>query len=179
MAKLFDIVDTEIVLNPNVVAIPALKKIWDKDKTKGKDNAKKVLTYITFMSDFNSPYRDIAADKKEETVRLDVFKDEKWFPTSEVHEAIEKYKELQETRHSKMLEALRHTEEEITYYFRNISLKDTDDLGKPKHNINEIVRNMKEVGGVIKSISILERQVETELQDNKVQGESEIGPYER
>jgi hypothetical protein len=179
MAKLFDIVDTDIVLDPRVIAIPALKAVWDKDKSKGKERAKKELTYVVFMADFHSPYRDLPDANKEETIRKDIFKGEDWVPLSYVHEAVEKYTELQETRHSRMLKALRHTEEEITYYFKSISLKDTDDFGKPKHNINEIVKNMKEVGGVIKSISMLEKQVESELLEGKVQGESEIGPYER
>ena len=154
MGKLFDIVDTEIVLDPRVIAIPALKKVWDSDKSKGKEKAKKMLTYVAFMVDFHSPYRDLPDDKKEETIRKDVFKDEVWIPTSIVHEAIEKYEQLQETRHSRMLQALKHTEEEITYYFQSISLKETDDFGKPKYNINEIVKNMKEQSGEIKSISI-------------------------
>lgn len=180
MARLFDIVDSEVVLDPIVLAIPAINKIYKKDKTKDKELAINEIKYVVFMVDYRSPYRDLPPDKKEETIRKDIFGEESdWVPLSYIHEAIEKYEQLQQTRHYRMLKALQHTEEQITLYFKSIDLTKTDDFGKPLHNINEIVRNMKEVGAVIKSINSLEKQVETEIQEGKVQGESEIGPYER
>lgn len=178
MRKLFDIVGTDIILDPRVIAIPDLKVIWDRDKDDEKVMANKELTYITFLCDFLSPYKDLPEEKKESTIRKDIFKNEKWEPDDKIKSAIKKYNELQDTRHLRMLRSLEHVEDKITEYFNTIDLNETDDWGKPKFNISDIVRNAKEMGNIIKSISILEKQVQLDLQESKIRGDSEIGPYE-
>lgn len=178
MRKMFDIVGTEIILDPSVIAIPALKVLWDRDKTKGKATAVKELTYVAFLCDFLSPYKDLPQETKETVIIEDVFKGDKWLPDKEVNVAVKKYLQLQETRHSRMLKSLEHTEEKITSYFNSVDLSEKDDFGKFIYNITDVVRNAEKMGGIIKSISTLEKQVQLDLQEGKIRGDSEIGPYE-
>ena len=123
MARLFDIVKNEIVLSPYALAVPVFKKIWDRDKSKTKDKAYKELTYVVFICDFYSPYRDIPEFERYLTVTVDVFKDKEWEPDSLVEEAIDKYKKLQETPNMRLLKATKSTLEKMAEYFENIDFK--------------------------------------------------------
>jgi hypothetical protein len=178
MARLFDIVDAKIEPDPRVIAIPEMKKVWSRDKSKAKETAMREYSYIVFMCDFHSPYKDLANDIKEETILESVFKDKNWKPDEVVRTAMDVYTKLQETRHLRMLKSYEHIEDEITSYNNSIDLKATDDFGKPLYNIKDIVQSAERIGNIIKSISILEKQVETEIAESNVRGQSEIGAYE-
>lgn len=178
MARLFDIVDAKIVPDTDVMAIPILKRIWDRDKTKTKELAFKEYSYIVFMCDFHSPYLNINEDIKEGMIIKDVFGTETWEPDDLIKEAIKKYEELQETRHLKMLRSYQHIEDQITSYNNKVNLEETDDFGKLKYNIKDIVSSAEKIGNIIKSISLLEKQVQTEIAENNVRGQREVGSYE-
>jgi hypothetical protein len=178
MAKLFDIVDTKIVPDAKIMAIPIMKELWDRDRTKGKEKAFKEYSYIAFLCDYNSPYKDLSEDIKEDTIIKDLFKSEKWEPDQLVKDAIDKYNQLQETRHLRMLKSYEHIEDQITSYNNKIDLEATDDFGKAIYNIKDIVQSAEKIGNIIKSISILEKQVQTEIAEASVRGQAKIGSYE-
>jgi hypothetical protein len=178
MARLFNISGVDIVLDPTILAVPAFKKIWNRDKSKGKEQATLELSYIVFLCDYSSPYKDLHEDIKEQTIIKDLFKKE-WKPDEDVRAAIEKYNQLKETRHLKMLRSYEHIEDQITSYNNRVNLEEKDDFGRLKYDINDIVKSAEKIGSIIKSISILEKQVQTEIaESSNVRGQSEIGPYE-
>lgn len=179
MGKLFDIVKNEIQLTPEVLAVPALYKLWERDKSRNKITAKKELTYVVFLCDFKSPYKDIPYEEKDKIIRSDIFgKRSSWEPDVLVKEALDKYKQLQKTRHMRLLESTFKTEEEITKYFNNIDMTKLDDFGKPIYTMDSIIKNMEKVGSVIKSLTTLEKQVQSEILELSARGGSEIGYYE-
>lgn len=179
MAKLFDIVGTKVTPEARVIAIPAMKKIWDRDKSKGKERAFKEYSYITFLVDFHSPYRDLSEDIKEKTIIKDVFGDDSFKKDDVIIEAIKKYEQLQETRHMRLLKSYEHIEDEITKYNMQVDLSKLDDWGKPIYDPKTIQNSAKEIGNTVKSLAILEKQVQTEIaESSSVRGQSEIGPYE-
>ena len=96
MARLFDIERNKIVPDAKVLAIPTIKKIWDKDKSVTKDVAFKQISYIVFLCDFHSPYRDIHDSVRSKYIIDDIY-EEAWVPDKDVLKAIEVYKRLQET----------------------------------------------------------------------------------
>ena len=51
MLKLFKYEGYKLEVDPKVLLIPQFKKIWDKDKTKGKVKALTDFTYIYFFCD--------------------------------------------------------------------------------------------------------------------------------
>lgn len=177
MAKLFDIVKSEVVLSPHILAIPAIKKIWDRDKSRGKSNAYKEISYIVFVWDFHSPYRDIFIDEREVLVKKDVFGDENWEPDKVVLTAVERYKKLQETPLTRLLEANMSNIDKLTEYLNTISFKDKsfEDASK---TADGMMKGMERVGSIIKSLSLLRKQVQTEVAENTARGNTEIGLFE-
>jgi len=180
MPKLFDILDNEIKPDRRnmVYAIPVLKKIWSRDKDKSKALAMKELTYVVFLCDYNSPYRDLHEEIKEATIRKDIFKDEEWVPDSTIEKAIDKYRELRKTKSVVLLENVNHAIDEMSKYFKRINLDEVDYEGKPKYSAKDVASNLKEIGNIVKSLGLLERQVQTEIEESNVRGQSEVGTYE-
>jgi len=179
MGKLFDIVKNEVQLTPEVLAIPALNAIWDRDKNKGKEKAKKEVSYIVFSTDYRSPYKDVPYSEKDMIIIRDLFgKNAKWEPDELIKEGVEKYKELQKSRHMRLLEATFKTEEEVTKYFENVDMTKTDDFGRPLYTMENIMKNMEKVGALIQSMTKLEKQVQAEMAELSARGGTEIGYYE-
>ena len=177
MAKLFDIVGSEVKLDPRIIAIPSLKKLWDRDKDKAKSKAINELSFVAFLCDYTSPYRDLEEGLKQSTIIQDIFKKD-WEPDQEVLEAIEKYKQLQQTPNMRLWLSAKNSADKIANYLDDVDFKVMDDFGKPVYSIKELSSTLKDVGNIVKSLQMLERQVQTELADNSVRGKSEVGAYE-
>ena len=178
MARLFDIDKNKIVPDANVLAIPSLKKLWERDKTKEKDDAFKEISYVVFLCDFHSPYRDIHDSERESLIINDIFKDKKWRPDPAVKEAVKVYKKLQETPSMRLLNTARLTLDKLSGYFEQIDFKETDMYGKPIYSARDLTSNLKEVGNIVKSLVNLEKQVKLELEEQSIRGSAEIGLFE-
>jgi hypothetical protein len=178
MARLFDIDKNRIVPDPNVLAIPAMRKLWDRDKHKDKINALKDLSYVVFLHDFHSPYRDLRWEEKEKVIITDLYKDNKWTPDSDILEACEIYKKLQITPSMRMLTASKKAIEKMSDWFETFDFNETDMFGKPKYSANDLSRNLKEIGNIVKSLTSLERQVRLEIEEQTSRGNNEIGVFE-
>lgn len=170
MNKLFDIQNGKIILNPTVLWIPEFKKIWDRDKKKAKGKAIAELSYIVFMHSFQSPYQAYAEKDREGKIMEDFFKDFKeWQPDDSVEAAIKKYHELQDSISLRLLRSTLLALETIEEYFKSATPSD----------INTIVKNAKELGGLVQSLEKLKRQVQKEqLEVTSIRGQSEAGLFE-
>lgn len=180
MAQIFDIVGGEVVLTPEGLAIPAFKKIWDKDRSKDKKTALNEIKYVVFLVDpIKSPYKDIDELTKESIVRADIFEDSSWEPSQDVLNAIEKFTELRLTTTLKVLRSAKMAVEQLSSYFREVNFKDKDASGRPLYPINDLAANLGRVGNIVKSLNILEDAAKKEMnEDSKVRGGTEIGYFE-
>ncbi len=177
MARLFDIDKNKIIPDANILAIPIIKKIWSRDKSSEKDFAFKEISYIVFLCDFHSPYRDIHETVRSKLIIEDLFNKE-WTPDKVVLDAITVYKKLQETPSMRLLYTAKKNLDKLSDYFDQINFTETDMMGKPKYSALDLTRNLKEVGNIVKSLTNLEKQVRLELDDQSIRGDSEIGLME-
>lgn len=169
MKRLFDINKGKVVMNPSTLWIPEFKTIWDSDESEEHVEAIKKLSYVVFMMDYRSPYRDMRPATKEKTIRKDMFGNLAWRPDAAVKAAMKKYALLQETANIRLLGAAKIAADKLTEYFEDVDPNDA----------NNIVRNLKELGSVVKSLDTLQRQVEKEQLDAEAaKGSREIGYYE-
>ena len=166
--ELFDIEAGKIVLDPNVLYIPEFKMLWDRDKTEEHNIATKEIAYITFLCSYSSknPYNAYAEADKERKVRKDTIDKE---PDRIVKNAIKKYKEMQETPIIRLLDGALIAADVLAEYFRDAK----------SHGATEVMKNLKELGGTVKSLYSLKKQVQKEqLEVQEVRGGNEIGMYE-
>lgn len=178
--KLFDIVNGKVVPDANILAMPEFKVLWSRDKNKDKNSAIKEISYVTFLCDetINNPYRAYRYDERERVLRRDYIKDEKWEPDEKVKNAIKKFKEATETTNSRLLRSAKSATEKLSEYFDKVDFNEVDKDGKSKYSSKELASNLKDVGGIVRSLNQLEELVRKEQSESVVRGGGEIGFYE-
>lgn len=137
------------------------KKIWSRDRSRGKDKSLKELAYVYHVADYQSIYRNYHIDTREAKIKLDLFDDRQWNPDKDILAAIEKYKELQTTLSMQLLDDVELGLTKLRDYFRDIEFDD-DDNGTQAKNF---IANVQKMGDVVKGMKSLREEVEKELTD--------------
>ena len=95
--KLFDILGGNVTIHEDALAIPAFKKIWEKDKA-DKQHAIAVISYIVFKNKWDSPYvLSMTEDILEEALKKEFFPEGYQLTPDELI-AEDTFKRLQYTR---------------------------------------------------------------------------------
>ena len=175
MKNLLEFNNNVLTINPEAVMIHEFLVIWDRDKSKDKEKAKKELAYVYHSTDFQSIYRNFHVDTREPKIRLDVFGNREWQPDMSILQAQIKYKELQTTLSMELLNDAEIGLQKLRDYFRNINF-DEDEEGKSAKNF---IANIKQLGDVVKGMKSLREEVEKELVDQmQLRGGATIGKRE-
>lgn len=167
------------------LAIPEMKKIWDRDTMRSKKKAKTDLAIIYFGGYYNSPYKGYGEDKKWSIIGNTFKGDENWRPwkdDSDLNTALERYKDLQlSSSHSMSLlitlrETLLVSEQTIKNIQNDIRQKDEEQddgakkLKKDLDYIEKLIDLGEKLPKTLKRIQEMEENVEQELSDAKARG---------
>lgn len=166
-----------VVPTPEIMMFPSFKKLYTRDKSRGKIIAISELSYIYYMCVQNGKknpyylkYADQEEEKSEEIIR-DLFTKE-WTPDKLVRECIElfkknNYKEAEDTR-----DALITTKAKLKEWFKTFDPeKDTDGL--------KIQRNTKTIQELTKVIKEYDKLVIEEESDTLgITGGGTLGEFE-
>lgn len=180
MAKIFDILNGEVIISPESLAIPAFKAVWDSDKSKSKSKATDEIKYIAFLCDqMKSPYKDFPEYEKAAVIKADLFKNNKeWEPSETVKWAIESYLKMTETPAIRLLRASKSAVDKLAVYLESVDFDKLDSNGKP-YSARDVVFNLGNIGNLVKSLAVLDEAVKRELTEtSRVQGGNEIGYFE-
>jgi hypothetical protein len=110
---MFELKDGKFIIHPDQLALPFFRVIYDADKSKGKETAFKELSYVYYMCDYKSPYKNYPEDKRKQLILDDIIKDKTWKESKDIKEACIKYKELIETPEIRLLQALEAKTDEL------------------------------------------------------------------
>jgi regulator of sigma D len=180
--KAFDIEGGDVKFQPEFLAVPAFKKIWDKDKSKNKHKAYSELSYVVFLCDstISNPYRSMSESLKEEILKRDVLGKVDYKISTDLQEAIDKFRQLKETTSSRLLKSAKVAAEKLSDYFENkVNFNDLDTNGKPVYSARDLASNLGAVGKIIESLKKLEDQVlKEQLDGGTTRGGAEIGDFE-
>lgn len=178
--KLFDIEGGKVVMNPTILWVPEFRTLWDRDKSKHKEQAVNEISYIVFLHDFRSPYLAYPVGERENRIKKDYFKSADWQPDDTIKAAVAKYKELQTSPISRLLQSAMDTCDKMTDYFNGIDFKKVDHNGKPIYTLKEVSSVMKDIGDIVSSLESLKDKVEREhMERGSIRGGSGIGMFER
>lgn len=161
MKNLLTLVNDVLNVAPEALMIDEFKTIWNRDKSKSKDKAKKELAYVYHTTDYQSLYRNYHPDMREGKIVRDIFGDKEWKPDERLMKAQIKYKELQTTLSMELLKDVEAGLTKLRDYFKSVDFDDDDD-GKAAKNF---IANVKAMGDLVKGIKSLKEEVEKELTD--------------
>lgn len=179
--KIFQLQNNTVQLEPEILLIPEFKSIYDRDKSKGKENAFADFCYIYFICDYNSPYRAYEPVERKEKVRKDYIKSTKWSEDSTIKAGIDKYNELTRTPSLGLLEDAYLLVNKLRGYFRAVDFSLMDErTGKPIYDAVDAMANLQKLGNVIESLKKLEDTVAKEKSEGvKTRGNVDVGYDER
>ena len=113
-------------------------------------------------------------------IKKDYFKSADWQPDDAIKAAITKYKELQTSPISRLLQSAMDTCDKMTDYFNGVDFKKVDHNGKPIYTLKEVSSVMKDIGDIVSSLESLKDKVEREhMERGSIRGGSGIGMFER
>lgn len=175
--SIYDVTDGVITIKPEVLNLPGFKEIWGYYKDKGE--AYKWLTYVYYISDFNSPYNIYSPEERTKIINDEFLKDKDYKTTELIEVAIAKYKQLTRTPSMSFLEACLSAMKKLEDYFSHVDYTIMDDSGKPVYTATSVMKNLGDVGKVIESINKVQEKVQREVQNSdSIRGGGDMGKYE-
>lgn len=166
--KLLSFENYELKVEPEVLLIGPIRKLYRKDSTRNKEYFMKQLSYIYFMVDPRSTYSYI--DDKEEKSRIIIEQEGldadtcKFKPSADLVEAMDWYAKHTETTSSLMLQSTLVAANKIRNFLMDVDLNAEVD-GKAKYDISKITTAMKNVMDIIPKLKELEKKVLQDTED--------------
>jgi len=168
----FELINNKVVATNQAMLDPLLKKIYEADETKAKKAWTKAISYLFFVYDKNSHYKNVLLHDRKRMVSEDMINDSEYYKKIEKHKdfelIIKKYNELQFTHNERLLDGLKRKIEEYLNFWNSISVVDKDN-----HKLLSDTLTASE--GLLKLQERLERMVSKEALTRQVgDGESKI-----
>jgi len=143
------------------------RELWDKDTTPNKEQFLSQLAYIYYMYDPRSTY-DEYTDLEERAQKI---REQEGFPkyvrlqSPLMDRCIEVYKSKTMTSSAALLQDTKIAVYNLRKLLRELDPSETDDKGKPKYQINQIVSAIEKVPQLAKSLVEAERIVNKEIEE--------------
>lgn len=166
--KLITYNNFELNVTPEALLISPIRKLFNKDKTKGKEMFWKQMSYLYFMEDPTSVYSYIT--DREDRSKVIITQEglpEDFKPSEDLSNAMEWYRKTTITSSSLLLEDTRIAIDKVRDFLRTVDLSAVDDKGKPIFPVNTITSAIKQIPELAKSLSEAEKAVQKELQDSE------------
>lgn len=171
----------DVLLIPEFKVMLELKYNIQKGDHQGRlrNRAFKEFTFIYFYVDYKSDYSNYT-EKERKTESLKAAElPEDYEISKELEAAIEKYKELQETRALKLLNSANGAIDKIRLFYDGLDFTEEDSNGKLKHDPNRVLTSINGLSKTLESLEKLEKRVKQSLkQDLGVRGDGEGGFFE-
>jgi hypothetical protein len=164
--KLFKYEGYEVKIAPEALSLKPFKKLWDRDKTKSKDNANMELAFLYFYCDPRSDYQYILDDEDRlKAVKEGIGLDSKWKPDKDMENAIKLYKTF-EAPSSALLRAALEGVDKVQKLLKDLEPDDTKSL-------KEYLTAMKLIPEVAAMIKEAEKTINEEMEYGEAKGSIE------
>lgn len=172
--NLFKFEGYRITVMPEAMTLVPFKRIWNRDRTAGKDRALAEMGYIYFMCDPRSDYQYIMDGQERHKAVIDgEGLPEDWKPDKYVKEAMEFYSGFRSTA-ALLLEDTKMAVEKVRKLLREIDLSAVDDKGKPIYNLSNITSTIRQIPGLVKDLDEAERALALQIREQgKMRGQGE------
>ena len=174
--RLITLENFELKVAPEALLIRPIRRLWNQDRSKGKERFYQQMSFLYFAVDPRSTYSYLLDEEERKKAIIEQEGLPANFKPSELlKEAMEIYKKHTMTVSQKLLSDALVSANTVGTFLRTINLMEEDDKGRPKYQISQVVSALKNLEGIINTIQTLQKKVEQEIADNgKARGTQEL-----
>lgn len=171
----------EIKVSDEAFLIRPIRELYEKDRSKRKEQFFRQMSYLFFMVDPRSTYMYLTDEKaRSKEIKLQEGFGESWEPSELLKEAMDIYKKHTTTTTSILLESMRKGIDNLSSFFSSVDLLATDEKGRPLYQVSSFTTALKQIPELSKAFFDAERSLAKEFEDTNSQarGSREKSLYE-
>jgi len=162
--KLIRIENYELKVADEALLVRPIRKLWNMDRSKGKETFYKQMSILYFVYDPSSNYAYISNEKDRLKEVLEQENITDFHNTAEFKEAVEAYKKLVRTPSSELLNDVRLTVDKMRQALTSIDFDDLEEKDKVSA-INTVAAVISKIPKLVKDLSEAEKAVTKELEE--------------
>ena len=172
--KLIDFDGQEFKVADEALLIRPLRILFEKDKTKKKEEFWRQVSYLWFMCDPRSTYQYIVDEnaRSEEIIQQEGL-GQNWQPSQELKDAMSIYRKHTITTAALLLESMRKGAEKLRRFLEDLDLFATDKNDRPIYQVSTIASTLKQIPELARSMAEAEKALTKDFEtDDKARGNS-------
>ena len=162
--KLIRVLNYELKVADEALLVRPIRKLWNMDRSKGKETFYKQMSILYFVYDPSSNYAYISNEKDRLKEVLEQENITDFHNTAEFKDAVEAYKKLVRTPSSELLNDVRLTVDKMRQALTSIDFDDLEEKDKVSA-INTVTAVISKIPKLVKDLSEAERAVTKELEE--------------
>lgn len=172
--KLIEFDGLEFKIADEALLVRPIRELFQKDKTKKKEEFWRQISYLWFMCDPRSTYQYIInEDERSSEIIKQEGLGEGWEPSPELKDAMEVYKKHTITTSALLLEGMRKGIERVRAFLSEIDLTATDKNDRPIYQVSTMTSALKQIPELAKALSEAEKSLAHDFaSDDKARGNS-------
>lgn len=162
---LFEVKNDMVTFSPQALTLEAFNNLWKRDKSKGKTVAIAEMAAVYFFADYKSDFSTVMDPEEKLTLvkSMIVGMPKTWKNDKVFDQAVEFYKEMQQTISTILLEDARFAIGKVSKFLRDIDLDEVDRNGKPINDVKKIADTLGNINKITESLAKLEEQVKKDI----------------
>lgn len=162
--KLIQVVNYELKVADEALLVRPIRKLWNMDRSKGKETFYKQMSILYFVYDPSSNYAYVSNEKDRLKEVLEQENITDFHNTAEFKDAVEAYKKLVRTPSSELLNDVRLTVDKMRQALTSIDFDDLEEKDKVSA-INTVTAVISKIPKLVKDLSEAEKAVTKELEE--------------
>ena len=170
--KLIEFDGVEFKLADEALLVRPIRELFEKDKTKKKEEFWRQISYLWFMCDPRSSYMYLVdSDTRSKEVKKQEGLGEDWTPSELLKEAMDIYRMQAVTTASILLESMRKGVEQLRKFFSEFDLFAVDKNDRPIYQVSTMTAALKQIPELAKALSEAEKELAKDFAtDDKARG---------
>lgn len=170
--KLIEFDGVEFKIADEALLIRPIRELFQKDKSKKKEEFWKQISYLWFMCDPRSTYQYIVeAEARSKEIKIQEGLGEDWEPSPTLKDAMDIYRRQTTTTASILLESMRKGIEKLRKFFEEFDLFTKDKNDRPIYQVSTMTAALKQVPELAKALVDAEHSLAKDFAtDDKARG---------
>ena len=164
----FKIADEALLVRP-------IRELFQKDKSKKKEEFWRQISYLWFMCDPRSTYMYLVdEDARAKEIKIQEGLGDDWEPSALLKEAMDIYRKQAVTTASILLESMRKGIDQLKKFFSEFDLFAVDKSGKPIYQVSTMTGALKQIPELAKALVDAEKALAKDFDtDEKARGSAQ------